>query len=650
MGWSRSAILEAPERGPANRPKTAEIAFLVVLLLAGAAVRFLYLREARLDPSFRHPAIDAGYNDDWARSIAVPEWKRAEQLPDPEIGSRPYLRPPGYPWFLAATYAVSGGAYEAPRVAQILLGLASIFLAWRIGRRIAGPAAGLVFAALVAFHVSLVYWEAELHEPTLLVFLLLAAVVALARFGEAPSVRRAALAGALLGLGALVRPNVLLLLAFAAAWTAWVARGRGVRALPAAAGLLAAAAVVISPATIRNALVARDLVLITSNSGINLFIGNNPKATGFVSGTLPGYGDFRTCYDYPAIARKVERELGRPVSDSEISAHFTRKAIAFVRERPGQFLSLLGKKALLFWGPDEVSHNKVEALDRENSPCCDACREGSRRFSRVRSSGSRSSDGRAGTGWRRAHRPLREISVLVAGFTLAWFLSVLPYFAAERYRAPILPFLMLLASVAAVKIASLLFARRPGAAAAWAGAFALLLAIASVRVFPLEKNVAKWHMDRGRAFGRDGRPDLALAEFEKVLADEPDAPDANFSAAVALGALGRVDEAIEHYRLALAGRPNDADALNNLGSLLAQRGRLGEAIEVLERAVRAGPEQPRNHVNLGHALVVARRPAEAMQCFREALRLDPGNALARRGIAEATRMETGGASPPAVRR
>ena len=40
-------------------------------------------------------------------------------------------------------------------------------------------------------------------------------------------------------------------------------------------------------------------MVISANQGINLYMGNNPRATGFVAGDLPGYGEFRTAYDYP---------------------------------------------------------------------------------------------------------------------------------------------------------------------------------------------------------------------------------------------------------------------------------------------------------------------------------------------------------------
>lgn len=560
------------------------------------------------------------------------------QLPDPEFDSRAYLRPPGYPWFLAATYALSGGSYDAPRIAQIALGLASVLLAWRIGRRLGDSWCGLAFAALLCLHVSTVYWEGELHEPALLVFLLLAAVLALARWSDGPSLPRAALAGALLGVGALVRSNVVLLLVSAAIWMVWIARSRRIKAAPFALALLAAAAVSILPATIRNVVVTGDPVLISSNSGINLYIGNNPQATGFVAGDLPGYGEFRTCYDYPAIARKVEHELGRKLSDSEISSFFTRKTLEFVRRQPGSFLALLGKKALLFWGPDEISHNKVESLDRENSA---VLRRLPRAFPPLLAGAI---VGLALAGGLR--RTPRELLLLVTAFTAAWFVSILPFFAAERYRAPILPFLMLVASSALIQVVALFRARRVGAALAAAGAFAVVLTIAGIHPMRVATNTAKWHMDRGRAFNREGKPELALAEFQRALADQPGSGDAHFGAAVTLGALGRIDEAIAEYRLVLRSQPEDADTLNNLGSLLAQRGQLSEAIVLFERGVRAQPENPRTLVNLGHALVLVGRAAEAVPLFREALRLDPESAQARRGILEAERLR-GGAIPDA---
>jgi tetratricopeptide (TPR) repeat protein len=453
-------------------------------------------------------------------------------------------------------------------------------------------------------------------------------MLALARWADAPSLARAALAGALLGGGALVRPNVLLVLLAAAAWTAWIARRRGALGSVAALGIAAVAA--IAPATIRNAAVSGTFVPITANAGINLLLGNNAQAQGFVASDVPGYGEFRTAYDYPALRKSVEREAGRPLTDAEVSAVFSAKARAFIRENPGRFLALLVKKTLLFWGPAEISHNKVEALDRDASP---TLRLLPRRFP-VLLAGALVGLAMA-LARRREARPL---AVLLAAAALAWFVSHLPFFAAERYRAPIVPLLFPLAGVFVAEMAALARARRAGAAVRWGAVFVVLLAVASVRAVPVDVNASKWHMDRGRAFERDGRPDLALAEFERALALEPESTDAHFGAAIALGSLGRLDEAIDHYKRVVVKRRDDAEALNNLGSLLARRGRMEEAIAAFSLAVRARPSAVLYRENLAHALLLAHRYQEAVAHLREVVRQDPAARNAAAALREAERL------------
>ncbi len=627
---SRSAPAPAAT-GSASRaaPRRAELLALALILVAGFFVRALYFLEARGEPAYAHPAIDAGYDDDLARRIAVPGWAGKPHLPDPEFDARPYLRPPGMSWFMAATYAVGGGAYEAPRLVQSLLGTLGILIAWWLGRRTFGPPAGLTFAALTAAHGTLVYWEQELQEPALLCFLLPAAALLLVLWSERPArLWRAAGAGALLGLAALVRPNTLLLAAAAVAWMAWIARG--VPAWRPAVALLAAAAVVIAPVTLRNALVSGEFVPITTNLGVNLYIGNHAGATGFVSQDLPGHGTFRTCYDYPAVARSVEREVGRPLTDSEVSGYFTRRALEFVRSEPAAFLGLLAKKALLFWGPDEIPHNKIEVLDWENSA---VLRRLPTAFPPLLSAAVLGFVLAWGSARRGADRARLAVTVLAAAFVLAWFLSVLPFFAAARYRAPILPFLMFFSAVAVGEVAAFVRARRVVPAGISAAAFAALLALSSRSLFHLPPDAAKWHVDRGLALNLDGLHEAALAEFRLALARKPDLAEAHYSTALTLGALGRVDEAIGHYERAIALAPGHAGALSNLGSLRAQRGRTAEAVALFERAAHAAPENASIQENLALALELTGRADEAIAAYRAALRLAPGRALSQARLA-----------------
>ncbi|MFQ5601160.1 MAG: glycosyltransferase family 39 protein, partial [Candidatus Krumholzibacteriia bacterium] len=136
------------------------------LLLVGAVARGLYLSEIVDAPDFRQPAVDAHTHDYWARGLATGDWSLPADLEDPRIPDTPFFRPPGYPYFLALVYRLTGGSYLAPRIVQMLLGLLSAALAFLIGQRWFGRAAGLVAGGGMALYWAFIYFEGELHAPS----------------------------------------------------------------------------------------------------------------------------------------------------------------------------------------------------------------------------------------------------------------------------------------------------------------------------------------------------------------------------------------------------------------------------------------------------------------------------------------------------
>ncbi len=366
----RTAARRAGEsaKAPASR-RSRELAALGGILLVGLLLRGLYLRELTQQPDFTVPAIDAGFHDYWARALAFGDWTPPTGCADPQIRATPYLRPPGYPWFLSLVYRLTGPGYVWPRVVQMGLGLVAAALAYVIGRRWYGAVVGVTWAALMALYWAFIYFEGEFHAPALVIPLLLGAVGLLGLWAERRVWPIAAGAGAVLGFTALALPNLLLYVPAVVLWACWAAyrqrdwRGMGV-ALP---GFGVAAILVIAPATIRNYRVAHDVVLITSNAGINLFLGNHEGADGKITDDIPGLGQFATCYDYPALVAKLEARQGRAMKHSEVSAYFSGLARSFMREHPWEFVKLTVRKAGLFWGPREITHNKAVACERRAS-------------------------------------------------------------------------------------------------------------------------------------------------------------------------------------------------------------------------------------------------------------------------------------------
>jgi len=106
------------------------VPLIVALLLRG-----IYLAEIVETPEFSHPGLDAAYHIYWARGLAEGDWTNFEGREDPQLYRFPYYRPPGYAFFLALVFRLCGYELIWPRLFQFGLGLGSVFLVWRLGRR-----------------------------------------------------------------------------------------------------------------------------------------------------------------------------------------------------------------------------------------------------------------------------------------------------------------------------------------------------------------------------------------------------------------------------------------------------------------------------------------------------------------------------------
>ena len=195
----------------------------------------------------------------------------------PDTISRPTAyRPPAYPFALAAVYAVAAplhlDRWTAARVAQAFVGTLVAGLIGLVAGLIWGRAVGLAALALAAVHLPFAMVGASLVSETLFGAFEVGAIACALQAGRSARPWRWVVAtGVLTGLAWLTRSNgVLLLLPLGiAAWTALRPRGRRAAAL-AVAALLAAAALTISPWTVRNARVLHGFVPVATEVGPTL--------------------------------------------------------------------------------------------------------------------------------------------------------------------------------------------------------------------------------------------------------------------------------------------------------------------------------------------------------------------------------------------
>ncbi len=607
------------------------IRWLLGLVLAvGFVLRLTYLLEVRQAPDYDMPQFESQYHDYWARALATGDWTPPAGVTDPEIPNRPYFRPPGYSWFLAAIYGAFGTGYGMPRVIQMSFGLLACVLLFALGSRWDGAATGLAAAALAAVYWLFIFFEAEFMEVTLLIVLFLVALWTLARSAGPWTWCQALGAGLALGCAILVRPNAAVLLPVFMLWAVWAARRRGASRRSAfipALVLVASALTITLPATVRNFLVVGDRVWITSNAGINLFVGSHPDGDGFTPGVaelgeitgLEGWDSF----DHPKIAAAVERLEGRPMKDSAVSRFFVRRAITNATADPWRLVTLTARKLALFWGPAEVSNNKVLLYERRSSPSLSFGPS----FATVLALAAAG----LATYLYQARRDPRgpcedrrwEITVLLVLFVAAYSASFLPFFVAARFRAPVVPALMLFAGLFLSRFWRAFQERRWVLVAAAVLLFVVSRAVAGVQWVPYEDRPALWHWRKGLLYETRGDLGRAIDEYRDSLVADPGYGDARLALAAALAATGQGRAAMDEYREALSRDPASITALNNLAMLHAGSGDISAAIRYWEAALAIDPDRVSVLGNLAYALATGDDPdpQRAVELAERACRL-----------------------------
>lgn len=622
---------------------TNYLRILAILLIVAFVLRFWYLACVVEAPDFASLRQDMSVQDYQARAMLSGDWTVPADRSDPEIPTTPYYRPPGYSYLLAVIYFFTGGSYLAPRLFNVALGLLSILLMARLARLLFGTGIALITAALMATYWGFIYYESEVNDPAVFVFLLPCLLLTLHRWGACRLARWAALAGIITGCYALMRPNILLYGPIMAAWMLlleWRA-GRFWKTWRAWTALAGATALIIAPVTLRNYMVSGEFVPISTYFGENLLIGNSEDADGITSWTpylqeLEGTGQF-SVWEYAHIVHGLGREVGNEdLTHSEASKIFAQKALDWMSNNKLSTARLALKKAVLFWSPWEITENKVVHYEKVHYPPLKYMPGFPYLFALFLSGMLLMLKDRFRSRGNSIATPAKEQSVstgdmllLLYGLLLSYYLSFLLFFVNARARHPITG---LMALIAAYGLYRIWLAWRHGEKKKLGAIVLLLVAcygLAQCELYPYTPDHARWYYARadswlrvgevdqaaveaeamlkedysyympfrlGHAFALQGKHALAARLLEKALSPNPeDQPtpyreDIYFHIGVALAADGQNAAARQAFEEALQLNPDDARALNDLGVLLEKEGDYDGALKHYRAAVAVRPE------------------------------------------------------------
>lgn len=527
------------------RDRKRIVAALALFALA-LAFRLWFLFDLREHPYFDHLMIDSASYDRWAGRIAGGDF----------WGSRVFYQSPLYPYFLGGLYALFGRDLFVVRAAQAVLGSITCVFLFLLGARLFSFRAGVLAGVLAALYSTFIFQDQMILKSVIVFFFLSLSLLRIARWADSGGHRALGVAGLLFGVAICGRGNLLFAVPLVALWI--LARDerpfrRG--ALRTAGIFLLGIAVAIAPVTLRNRIVGGDWVMTESDAGINVYVGNNPAATGihtppFTIRTVPEHEE-------RDAAKLAEKELGRRLNPSEVSRFWIDKAVGFVVENPAAEAKLVGRKFLLAWNDREVPDNYDQAYFARVSPLFRGFLPS---FAWIAPF--------ALLGMTLSLRDWRRTGFLHL-FVVAYLLSLLALYVTSRYRLPIVIGLVPFAAHGAVSIAGRIRDRSWRAAG---GAAILLVLVFLVAKIPLleEEGFAKQEAEIATFHADDGDIEEAESAFGRAIAEGRGSANLHLvymNQGMFYVRLGRIEPAADAFRNALRVNPSFTPARIELEKL-----------------------------------------------------------------------------------
>lgn len=541
-----------------------------IIFLLALCVRALYIFQIDDSPLFDHPPVDGMTYVQHATSLAAGNWLG--------LGEPPFWQPPLYPYVLGLHQVLLSELHYSLRFFQIICGSLTCVLIWSMGRRLfpETPMVAAVAALAGTLYGPLIFFDGEVLPATLATFLNLAGLTLLLRCQDRPSALGYVVTGAVFGLAALTVATVLTFVLAVAVFvwldTRWQYPMAQRMLWPLT--FLLGVALVIMPVAVRNSAIGGDRVLISSNAGVNFWIGTNANYDEALD-IRPGWE-----WDDLLARPRMEAHLEQPSAKSDF---FMRESFDYVGEQPLEYARLLARKAFLLWHGEEVGRNQGIYFWRSYSPIL------------------------ATTLWKNLIAfpfglvaPLALVGLILAirqrggvslpiAFIAVYALSVIAFFITARYRIPLIPLLLVFAAYGGHCVIQALRHGSRLNAALHAGALAVLVVLSNYGVTRMDmEGDPLIHFNLATAHSRDRDFAQAQLAYERAVQQDSTYWEAwfNLGSVVAVQRKGGAERIFERVTEAL---PDRVIAWVSLARIRRAQGNRAGALDAYEKGLRANP-------------------------------------------------------------
>ncbi len=612
------------------------------ILGAGLGVRLVYLFLSRESPFYEPLLLDPAYYHEWGKRIASGDF----------INPPVFYGLPLYPFFLGFLYKIFGGSFFVVKLVQVFLGIVTLFFIFKIGEKLFTKNIGLLAASLAAFYGPIFFNEQMLIPEALGLPLYAAGFYLACLFEETPTVKNAVYLGLDLGLAALTKANAILFILIYLAFFVFRKIRYGMKQVFPAFFCLVSFLLVLAPVAAHNRIYGKDTVLLTSHSGFNFYVGNNPKAEGVFS--APEGTGTNVEAQRETSKEIAEKQMGRNLKPSEVSRYWSDQAMDFIRKNPSDFARLCVKKMELFFDIREISDLDDFTFSKNfigflKFPWINFALLGPLfllgavvSFKKVKHGG------------------------LVALWVVSYLAGLAAFFVNARYRLPILSVFFPFAAFGLACLYEDFKKNEWGKILGMVLIFGLGVWLTRLGSGLVGEDPSVFYVNAGDVYLKKEDPQKAMAFYQEALKVNPQNAKASLAMGLALSGLDRADDAEKYYREAIRqdptnsqshnnlglwydrqGQPEEArrcflkaielkpssfQAHNNLGMMYGKSGQNEKAREELEMAIQLNPRSARAITNLGLVLYRTGQKEKALKLWKKALEIDPDFELAKRAV------------------
>lgn len=542
---------------------------IIWIILAALLLKIVYLIIYSSMPEWNMLTVDNQYHFNWAKDIASGNI----------FGDTTYFRAPFYIFCLAAVFSLFGATLTTARILGLVIGLVSVLLTFLTGKQLFSKRTGLLAAAIQSVYPLILYFESELLLDPLFMLLLQLSVYFFILWYKKQSLSSLVFMALALGLASITRPTALLFLPLVIVFLyfsspLWKQR---VKIIALFALLLA---LIILPITIRNYVIGGEAVLISSQGGINFYIGNNRQSDGLTAAMPEPLGHNWKIDDIRYLA---ESETTGELKAGALSDFWYAKTFDEIFERPLQWGGLFLKKLYYNFSNREISNNRnLDYFFSQHSLL---------KFSYFPFAALLALSLLAVVTGYKSHLGIRLLLILIFVYSIA----VALFFFSSRFRLPLLPFYIILS---AVGIESLLrFSKQHYRKYLLPVSLAVLVAVFSAApIAPLPAGRQSQHLvSLGLFHYANDDTSAAIGYFHRAAKIDSTFPELNLNIGACHLRFKNLDSSIFYFEKEIKAHPKRALGYSNLAGLYLVQEKWDKAFKNATRAIKLKPYRSDAH-------------------------------------------------------